>query len=111
MQDDYAARIAAKQAWVLEDAGALLGVVVLEDRDDALLLDNIAVATRGAGHGRELLDFVEAEARRRGYLAVRLFTNARMEANIALYRARGFVETRRTPLGWRIRVDMIKALG
>jgi len=103
-------RIAAGQAWVLEDGGALVGVVVLEDHDDALLLDNIAVATRGMGHGRTLLDFIEAEARRRGYRAVRLYTNALMEPNIALYRGRGFVETARTPMGWRVRVDMVKAL-
>jgi GNAT superfamily N-acetyltransferase len=95
MADDYAARIAAGQVWVLEVAGTIQGIVVLEDRSDGLLLDNIAVATKGAGHGRALLAFADAEARRRGHRKVRLYTNARMTENIALYRRLGFVETGR----------------
>ncbi len=39
MNDDYAARIAASQAWVLEDAGTILGIMVLEHGSDGFLLD------------------------------------------------------------------------
>src|SRR6202041_1219335 len=38
MLDDYALRIANGQAWVLEDAGRIIGVLVLEDQSDSLLL-------------------------------------------------------------------------
>ena len=97
MDDDYAARAAAGEAWVLEEAGALRGVLVLEEHADHLLLDNVAVepARRGAGDCRALLDFAEAEARRRGLPEIRLYTNELMARNIALYAARGYAETER----------------
>jgi N-acetylglutamate synthase-like GNAT family acetyltransferase len=97
MDDDYEARVAAGEAWVLEEAGALHGVLVLEEHADHLLLDNVAVepARAGRGDGRALLDFAEAEAQRRGLPEVRLYTNEKMERNIALYAARGYAETER----------------
>ncbi len=113
MDDDYEARVAAGEAWVLEEADAIRGVLVLEERADHLLLDNVAVdsARRGQGHGHALLDFAEAEARRRGLPEVRLYTNELMERNIALYAARGYAETeRRHEKGFR-RVFMAKRLG
>ncbi len=60
MADDYAARVAAGQAWVLERAGVIEGVLVLEDAPEGLLLDNIAAAAPGRGVGSALLDFSEA---------------------------------------------------
>ena len=97
MLDDYAARIAASQAWVLEDAGRIVGMLVLEEQPDALLLDNIAVRPecQGAGHGRALMAFAEAAARRRGFAQIRLYTHALMTENQALYRRLGYVETGR----------------
>jgi GNAT superfamily N-acetyltransferase len=112
MVDDYPARIAAGQAWVLEDARGLAGVLVLEDGPDCFLLDNIAVRPdrQGLGFGRQLLDFAEAEAVRCGWNAVTLYTNALMVQNIAIYAGRGYVETgRRTEKGFE-RVYMEKPL-
>ena len=113
MDDDYAARVSAGEAWVLEEAGAVNGVLVLEDHAGHLLLDNIAVepARRGKGDGRVLLDFAEAEARRRGFPEIRLYTNELMERNVALYAARGYAETdRRREKGFS-RVFMAKRVG
>ena len=112
MDDDYAARIVAGQAHVLECDGRILGLVVIEDQPGHLWLDNIAVEpeARGQGLGGLLLDFVEAEARRRGFRELRLLTNERMEANLVLYRNRGFAEVeRREEKGFR-RVFLRKAL-
>ena len=98
MGDDYAARIAAGEAHVLEDArGAALGVVVIERHPDHLLLDNIAVepAEAGKGYGGVLLDFVEAEVRRLGLPEIRLYTHALMAKNVAIYEKRGYVVTDR----------------
>lgn len=97
MTDDYGTRIARHQAWVLEDAGAVVGVLVLEERPECFLLDNVAVrpSRQGSGYGRALLDFAEAEARGRGWAKITLYANALMLENIAIYQARGYVETDR----------------
>ena len=112
MDDDYGARVAAGEAWVLEEAGAVRGVLVLEEHADHLLLHNVAVepARRGQGDGRVLLDFAEAEARRRGLPKVRLYTNELMERNVALYAARGYAETERRREKGFCRVFMAKRL-
>ncbi len=112
MDDDYGARVAAGEAWVLEEAGAVRGVLVLEEHADHLLLDNVAVepARRGEGHGRALLDFAEAEARRRGLPEVRLYTNEKMQENLAVYAKLGFEETERKLDGAYRRVFMRRRL-
>jgi ribosomal protein S18 acetylase RimI-like enzyme len=113
MRDDYAARIAAGTAWVLEQAGALAGVVVLLEAPDHLLLDNVAVdpARQGTGVGRRLIAFAEAEARRRGRSEIRLYTHVTMVENQALYARLGFVETGRGEQAGFARVFMRKRLG
>jgi GNAT superfamily N-acetyltransferase len=97
MRDDYVARIAQDQVWVADESGVLVAVLVLKRLADGLLLDNIAVRgdRQGLGYGRVLLDFAESEARRQGWNAIRLYTNALMTKNIAIYSARGYVETER----------------
>jgi GNAT superfamily N-acetyltransferase len=113
MLDDYVARIAADQVWVLEDAGQIAGVLVLEDRPDCFLLDNIAILPdrQGLGFGRLLLDFSEAEALRHGRDTITLYTNALMTENIAIYAARGYVaRERRSEKGFD-RIYMQKRLG
>jgi GNAT superfamily N-acetyltransferase len=113
MLDDYAARIAAGQAWVLEAGGALVGALVLEDEPGALLLYNIAVApsAQGAGVGRRLIAFTEAEARRRGYALLRLYTNELMVENVAMYPRLGFTEMHRGSEAGHRRVYFEKRLG
>ena len=72
-------------------------MLVLEDGPECFLLDNIAVRPdrQGRGFGRMLLDFAEAEAVRCGWDKITLYTNAVMVENIAIYTARGYVETAR----------------
>jgi ribosomal protein S18 acetylase RimI-like enzyme len=112
MDDDYAARIAASEVWVLEEGSAIHGLVVIETHADHLMLDNIAVdpARKGMGDGRMLLEFAEAEARRRGLAEVWLYTHALMAVNIALYAKRGYVETGRREEKGFSRVYMAKRL-
>lgn len=113
MLDDYPRRIANGQVWVLEEGGQLAGVLVLEDTQvGALLMDNVAVAPalQGKGHGRVLVAFAEAEAHRRGYGEVRLYTNVLMTENLALYGRLGFRETSRVSERGYERVYMAKAL-
>jgi GNAT superfamily N-acetyltransferase len=112
MLDDYAARIAADQVWVLEDTAGIAGVLVLEDGPDCFLLDNIAIRPdrQGQGFGRVLLNLAETEAARCGWDTITLYTNALMTENIAIYAARGYLEReRRTEKGFD-RVYMDKRL-
>jgi ribosomal protein S18 acetylase RimI-like enzyme len=92
MDDDYEARVAAGEAFVLDEAGVIAGILVLEEAEEYLLLDNVAVdpARRGGGLGRVLIAFAEAEAVRRGFPEIRLYTNVKMARNIALYEQLGF---------------------
>ena len=112
MLDDYTARIAADQVWVLEDAAGIAGVLVLEDGPTCFLLDNIAVLPdrQGSGFGRLLLNFAEAEAARSGWDTITLYTNALMTENIAIYKARGYVERERRTENGLHRVYMEKRL-
>lgn len=112
MLDDYAMRISAGQVWVAEDDRGIAGVLVLQGGADYFLLDNIAVRPdrQRRGFGRFLLDFAEAEAQRRGWTRIVLYTNALMAENLAIYKARGYDETeRRTETGFD-RVYMAKTL-
>ncbi len=111
MRDDYAARQREGVLWVLDD-GAVRGVLVLIAGAGHLLLDNVAVdpAAQGKGYGRRLMDFAESHAEAAGLPVVRLYTQEIMVGNIAIYAARGYVETHRaTELGLR-RVYMEKRL-
>jgi ribosomal protein S18 acetylase RimI-like enzyme len=112
MTDDYGARIGARQAYVIENDGAVRGVAVLVPESDGMLLDNIAVdpASQGSGLGRALLAFAEAMARQKNMAAIRLYTNAAMTENIALYGRIGYGETHRDGEDGFRRVYMRKAL-
>lgn len=112
MLDDYAAQIAAGRVHVMEHDGAVKGLLVLIPEPDAMLLDNVAVdpSAQGLGLGREMMRFAEDAARHAGYKAIRLYTNAMMTENIALYTRIGYIETHRVVEKGLHRVYMIKQL-
>ena len=112
MLDDYHARIAEGVVWVIEEGASPAGVIVLLPRPDHLLLDNIAVvpARQGAGFGRRLLAFAEAEAVRRGYREIRLYTHQMMTENQRLYAVIGYEETGRATEAGYERAFMRKRL-
>lgn len=109
--DDYGALIDAGRVHVAVLDGAVQGILVLP-QDDAMLLDNVAVAleAQGSGLGRVLLEFAEHAAIEAGYQAIKLYTNEAMTENIALYSRIGYAETHRVEeMGLR-RVYMRKPL-
>jgi len=112
MLDDYAARVLEGAVWVLEEGAAVLGIIVLLPAPDYLLLDNIAIspARQGLGLGRRLLAFAEAEALRRGYREIRLYTHQTMAENQRLYASIGYEETGRGTEAGYDRVFMRKQL-
>ena len=97
MLDDYGARISEGAVDVWDDAGNVLGIIILVDQGDALMLENVAVApeAQGRGIGRALITHAEAQARERGHARIRLYTHVTMTANQAMYARLGYVETTR----------------
>ena len=113
MRDDYAALIRDARVHVAEREGRVQGVLVLIPQDDAMLLDNVAVApaAQGTGLGRLMLDFAERAALEAGYRAIKLYTNEAMTENIALYTRLGYAATHRGEENGLRRVYMRKSLG
>src|SRR4051812_17943768 len=84
---DYAASIARDVVWVAEVGEHVAGFLVLVDRPDSTLLENVAVDPdcQGRGIGRLLMAMAEEHARSTGKDAVRLYTHATMLENQRLY--------------------------
>ncbi|MEV1001954.1 GNAT family N-acetyltransferase [Nonomuraea sp. NPDC050202] len=109
LESDYAALIADGRVHVTD---GLEGLIVLVPEEGVLLVDNVAVRPElhGRGIGRALMAHAEREARRLGLPALRLYTNVRMTANIALYESLGYRETGRQGIEGRSAVLMRKQL-
>ncbi len=89
---DFRAQIAARQVWVADG-----GFIVFFEKDGAMFLENIAVHPDAAGQGigKTLIAFCEDAARAAGLVAVILYTNAKMTANLSLYPYLGYAQTAR----------------
>ncbi|MET3521234.1 MULTISPECIES: N-acetyltransferase [unclassified Mesorhizobium] len=114
--EDYAPRIERGEVWLLESGAELAGLIVLERHADHVMIFSVAVspAFQGKKLGIALLDFADEQTQTWGLPEVRLYTNSRMERNIALYTAYGFRETGRRAHPYRpgwIVVDMAKPVG
>lgn len=99
MLDDHAAAIRDDEVWVVDIDGSVVGVIELVPREDHLWVENVAIspAHQGRGLGRRLLRHAEDEARRHGLAEIRLLTNERYTANIAMYLRHGYLEMHREP--------------
>jgi N-acetylglutamate synthase-like GNAT family acetyltransferase len=93
LEADYAEEVGAHQAWVMEEAGVIIGALFLDAADDHMVLVNVAVSPdqQGRGLGRRLIGKAEQETRAQGIRELRLFTHAKATENVILY----------TRLGWR----------
>jgi ribosomal protein S18 acetylase RimI-like enzyme len=93
-EEDYGPRIERGEVWLLACGDGDVGVAVLEEHRDHLLVYSVAVrpTEQGKGHGGALLDFADQRAAALGLAVIRLYTNVRMEKNIALYRRHGYAE-------------------
>ncbi|MHB1432593.1 MAG: GNAT family N-acetyltransferase [Streptosporangiaceae bacterium] len=108
---DYGPEIAAGCVWVLGEP--IAGVIVLIERDDGLLIENVAVdpAAQGRDLGRRLLEFAERQAAGRGLPRLTLYTNEVMTDSLAVYLRLGYHEVdRRCEDGYR-RIFLAKPLG
>lgn len=115
MTDDYDARVAAGQVFMVARDGADVGLAVLEDAADHLMIFSLAVRpeAHGGGIGRWMLGFAESRARSLGVGEMRLYTNGKMVRNIRVYREAGFAEVGRKENPYRpgwVMVDMVKGV-
>jgi ribosomal protein S18 acetylase RimI-like enzyme len=113
--EDYRPYIERGEVWILEAGDEPIGVIVLEEKSDFLLVYSVAVKPRHQrnGHATTLLGFADQHALAIGVKAVRLYTNQRMERNIGLYRRCGFTEIAKRPHPSRpgeVLVDMEKTM-
>lgn len=112
MLDDYADVLQKHEAYVVEQDGAIVGVLVLICDEDKILLDNVAVqpVCQGRGIGRRLIGLAEARAGELGYTHLDLYTHILMTENLEMYRRLGYVETARRYVRGYHRVYMRKTL-
>lgn len=102
MDDDYAAHLDAGHLWVWPDNAdsnaAILGILVVIPQEDALLLENIALAPKAQGRGifRLMMDFAERQAISQNLPAITLYTNAKMTRNLTVYPHLGYHKTHRS---------------
>ena len=97
MTEDYRPRIERGEVWLMEEQDQIAGLIILERHDTHAEIFSIAVdpAFHGQGLGQKLLDFAVAKTLEWKLPALRLYTNAKMKRNIAIYARYGFSETGR----------------
>ncbi|HLL08620.1 MAG TPA: GNAT family N-acetyltransferase [Nocardioidaceae bacterium] len=99
MTADYDAAVAGGHAWVAEEGGRIVALLVLEPAADHLLIENLAVDPdrQGSGLGGEMLALAERQARAMHVTEMRLYTHELMTENLRYYARRGYTETHRGP--------------
>ena len=97
MTADYGLVVTEHPVWLVEIGDHLVGILVLQHEPDSLLIYSVAInpTDQKRGFGRLLLAWAEQQAQLAGYRSLRLYTNALMTENIALYTRLGYHETRR----------------
>jgi ribosomal protein S18 acetylase RimI-like enzyme len=97
MDDDYLARVLSGQVSVATLDDVPVGLIVTVFASDHLLIENVAVdrAHHGKGIGGALLKHAERAAGNTGIPEVRLYTNAAMIENLAMYPKLGYQEGER----------------
>ena len=113
MTADWTNLLSEQEIWIVDGpTGEALASLALDVQADHVMIWSVAVAPAHQRHGlgRRLMALAEARARELRRPELRLFTNARMEGNIALYRRLGYSETRREQLPDRVIVHMSKAV-
>ena len=112
MVDDYDHVVANHYVTVAERAGQIIGAVVVIQRDEGPLLDNVAVhpSMQGKGLGKQLIEHAHRVALSLGATAIDLYTHELMTENISMYEAMGYFETHRLLEKGYARVYMRKTL-
>jgi len=95
---DYDAAIDDYDIWIAEREEKHIGLLMLQHEKAHMLIYSIAVLPEyaGQGVGKQILAHAEKIALANGFNLLRLYTNERMERNLAIYRRFGFVDSHKT---------------
>ncbi|MCR9254981.1 MAG: GNAT family N-acetyltransferase [Alphaproteobacteria bacterium] len=109
---NLSAQLETYPVFVAETETGIAGYLILDDARDPPLLDTIAVdpAEQGQGVGGALIGHMEDRLRAEGCRRYVLYTNAKMTKTLALYRRRGYTETRHVVEDGYERIYFEKAL-
>jgi GNAT superfamily N-acetyltransferase len=112
MTADYDLALRDHRIDLLHQEGEVVGLVEMIPAPDHLLVENVAVLPehQGKGHGRRLMAHAEAVAGTLGHGLLRLYTNQRFAANIALYQRLGYELEREETVPAGVVVHMRKRL-
>lgn len=97
MMVDYEEEIRSYPVWIAESDDKLVGGLILMPENDYMTIANVAVHPKfqGNGLGRGLMEFAEAEAKRKGYTKLHLATHILLTENLSLYSHLGWSEAGR----------------
>jgi len=97
VSDGIAKEITNNQVWVAVKGSEIIGGLFLVPRGKFMKISNLAVHPNysGKGLGRKLMELAEGEARRQGYIEMRLNTHAAIPENVRLYEHLGWAEVSR----------------
>lgn len=109
---DYEELLASHEVWLWRTKGVIVGVLILEDRPEDLLIWSIATrpGLQGSGLGKTMLRFADDRARELGKDVVRLYTGKPLSHLISWYGRHGFAMERIEELPDRAIVHMLKRL-
>lgn len=97
--EDYRPRIERGEVWMAALGTEPVGILVMEDAPNHMLIYSVAVepSHQGKGLAKAIVGQAERIARGKGKPELRLYTNQKMRANLRLYSNCGFSELRRRP--------------
>lgn len=92
LKADYAELVRTMEVWLAEQREALQGVLILDIRDDDLLIWSVASGpnARGQGLGQIMLDAAEVRAGQLGRSVIRLYTGTKLDTLIGWYTRHGY---------------------
>lgn len=110
MKADHAAHIRDHRADLLFVGQDLAALVETIQREDDVLIENVAVdpSFQKRGYGRKMVAHAEKLACAAGLSTVRLYTNERFEENLRLYGSLGYEVERKEALNGGVVIHMMK---